>query len=319
MGHIIPRCEHAFAAVFLLAGAAGGLSGCARSESTPPKENPVMKTVISNDGTRIAYQRSGSGPPLVLVHGTTADHTRWARLLPELERAYSVHAIDRRGRGGSGDGAEYAIQREFEDVAAVIDSIGEPVLLLGHSYGAICSLEASLLTDRLRGLILYEPPLPLGGAVSPAGVPERIQALVDAGDNEAALEVFLREVVRMPEHEAAKYRTLPTWTSRVGLAPTIPRELVFDRSYRFEPGRFAAMRTPTLLLLGGDSPELFRRAVEAVHAALPDSRVAVLPAQQHVAMDTAPSLFLDEVTRFLNGLVATTASGGGVPAPRPQP
>jgi pimeloyl-ACP methyl ester carboxylesterase len=319
MRRTIPHCEHVFAAAFLLAVTAGGSGGCARLDSTPRQENSVMKIVTSNDGTRIAYRRSGSGPPLVLVHGTTADHTRWARLLPALERDYSVYAIDRRGRGGSSDGVEYAIQREFEDVAAIIDSIGEPVLLLGHSYGAICCLEASLLTNRIRGLVLYEPPLPLGGAVYPAGVPERIQALVDAGKNEAALEVFIREVVRMPEHEFTKYRALPTWASRVGLAPTIPRELDFDRSYGFEPGRFAAMRTPTLLLLGGDSPALFRRAVEAVHAALPDSRLVVLPGQQHVAMDTAPDLFLEEVTRFLNGLMTTAASVGKVPAPRPQP
>jgi len=253
----------------------------------------------SKDGTRIAYWRSGSGPPLVLVHGTTADHTRWARLLPELERHFTVHAMDRRGRGGSGDAPQYAVAREFEDVAAVVDAIGGPVFLLGHSYGAVCSLEAAPLTDRVRRLILYEPPLPIGGTFYPPGAPERIQALVDAGDNEAALETFFRDVVRMPEAELASYRQLPVWKVRVALAPTIPRELTLERGYTFRPERFRELAIPTLLLVGGDSPDAFRQATDALQAALPDSRLAVLPGQRHVAMDTAPDLFLEEVRRFL--------------------
>ena len=116
------------------------------------------ETVTSIDGTPIAYWRSGQGPPLVLVHGTTADHSRWAPVLPTFEEHFSVCAIERRGRGGSGDSEDYAIEREFEDVAAVVDSFGEPAFLVGHSYGAICALEASLLTPGVRKLVLYEPP-----------------------------------------------------------------------------------------------------------------------------------------------------------------
>jgi len=97
---------------------------------------------------------SGSGPHLVLVHGTTADHTRWRPILPALEAKHTVHAIDRRGRGGSGDQLPYAIEREFEDVARVCDAIGGPVDLLGHSYGAICPFEASLRASSLRKLVL---------------------------------------------------------------------------------------------------------------------------------------------------------------------
>lgn len=271
-----------------------------------------MATITSKDGTRIAYSRSGSGPPLLLVHGTTADHTRWARLLPELEPRFTVYAMDRRGRGGSGDTAEYAIEREFEDVAAVIDAIGTPVFLVGHSYGALCSLEASALTDRVRRLILYEPPIPVDEPVYPSGVPERIQALVDAGDPEAALEVFFREVVRMPDREFEVYRTLPAWKVRINLAPTIPRELTIERSYRFRPERFAQFSIPTLLLLGGDSPPMFHQMIGMVGAALPTSRIAVMPGQQHVAMDTAPELFLKELIGFLTSQAAaagTSATG----------
>jgi pimeloyl-ACP methyl ester carboxylesterase len=123
-----------------------------------------MEHIRSKDGTAIAYKKSGVGPPLVLVHGATADHTRWAPILPLLEPRFTVYAMDRRGRGQSGDQtgdqADYAIEREFDDVAALVDSLAEPAVLLGHSYGGICSLEASLRTSNLRKLILYEPPIP---------------------------------------------------------------------------------------------------------------------------------------------------------------
>src|SRR5262245_47232567 len=141
-----------------------------------------MTSVRSKDGTAVAYARSGHGPPLVLVHGTTADHTRWAPLLAALEQRFTVYALDRRGRGGSGDAAGYAIEREFEDVAALVDSIGEPVGLLGHSYGALLSLEAMLRTSRVRKLVLYEPPIPAGVLIYSQGVIEKLQALLDKGD-----------------------------------------------------------------------------------------------------------------------------------------
>src|SRR5436190_5786548 len=121
-----------------------------------------MRTFTSKDGTAIGCFVSGSGTPMVLVHGTSADHGRWAPIMPALERHFTVYACDRRGRGASGLGEPYAIEREFEDVAAVVDGIGGPVDLLGHSYGAICALEASRLTPHLRRLVLYEPPVPAG-------------------------------------------------------------------------------------------------------------------------------------------------------------
>jgi pimeloyl-ACP methyl ester carboxylesterase len=108
------------------------------------------ETVLSEDGTSIAVWQSGEGAPLVLVHGTTADHTRWAPVLPALEERFNVLAIDRRGRGRSGDADDYAIEREFENVAAVVEWAGDGVNLLGHSYGGVCAIEAALLTDRVR-------------------------------------------------------------------------------------------------------------------------------------------------------------------------
>ena len=151
-----------------------------------------MERINSSDGTAISYRRGGAGPPLLLVHGTTADHRSWAQVTPLLAEQCTVYALDRRGRGESGDAADYSLGREAEDIAAVIEAIGRPVCLLGHSYGALCCLEAALLTDRIARLILYEPGLAGDIPLYPPGVPERMQALIDAGDLEAAMLALFR-------------------------------------------------------------------------------------------------------------------------------
>ena len=140
--------------------------------------------------------------PLVLVHGTGGAYAGWESILPAIEKQFRVFAVDRRGRGESGEARTYAIEREFEDVAAVVDSIGAEVNLLGHSFGGICALEAALLIPRLRKLVLYEPPLPVPGVpIYREGIIDRLEALLDAGDRTAVLTTFMREVVRMPEYE----------------------------------------------------------------------------------------------------------------------
>lgn len=106
-----------------------------------------MELVTSRDGTRIAFWRSGAGPPLLLVHGATADHIRWQVVLSALDSRFRVCAMDRRGRGGSSDSPAYELAREAEDIIAVVEALDEPVDVLGHSYGALCAIEASLRTS----------------------------------------------------------------------------------------------------------------------------------------------------------------------------
>jgi pimeloyl-ACP methyl ester carboxylesterase len=258
-----------------------------------------MEQVTSSDGAFIVYRRSGAGPPLLLVHGTTADHRSWSAVAPLLEPHFTLYAMDRRGRGESGDTADYGLEREVADIIAVIEAIGQPVNVLGHSYGALCCLEAALQTDAIARLILYEPGLATGIELYPPGVPERMQALIDGGDLEGAMVVMFREVVRMPEPELAEYRHSSLWAARLPLARTIPREMAAELGYHFNAARFADLRTPALLLTGGDSPAVLRQATALVHAALPNSRVAVLPGQQHIAYRTAPELFTAAVLVFL--------------------
>jgi pimeloyl-ACP methyl ester carboxylesterase len=259
-----------------------------------------MEAITSRDGTRVAYRRSGEGPPLVLVHGTAADHSRWAPVLPALEERFTVYAIDRRGRGGSGDADGYAIGREYEDMAAVVDSIGEPVNLLGHSYGALCVLEAALLTQNIRKLVLYDPGIEVAGEeIYPPEVIERLDDLLDRGDRDGVVVTTMREVAGLPPETVEYMRSLPVWQARVAGAHTIPRELRAVKAYTFDPERFENLGMPTLLLSGGDSPAAFLKAAEAVDGALPDSRIVVMPGQGHSAMDTGTDLFTAEVLRFL--------------------
>jgi pimeloyl-ACP methyl ester carboxylesterase len=257
-------------------------------------------TVTTESGTPLAYWRCGKGPPLVLVHGTAADHSRWGPVLPALEERFTVYAVDRRGRGGSGDSDEYAVEREFEDIAAVVDSLGEPVNLLGHSYGALVALEAALLTRNVRKLVLYDPGIEVGGEeIYPHEVVERLDALLEHGDRDGVIETTMREVAGLPPETVEYMRTLPIWQARVDAAHTIPRELRAVKAYRFDPERFGDLATPALMLAGGDSPVAMRKAAEAVDEALSDSRLVVMEGQGHSAMDTGTDLFTTEVLRFL--------------------
>jgi pimeloyl-ACP methyl ester carboxylesterase len=259
-----------------------------------------VKRFRSPDGTEIAAWTQGMGPPVVLVHGTGADHNRFAGVVPALAERFTVYSLDRRGRGASGDGDAYEMEREFEDIAAVVDGLREPANLLGHSYGGAAALESARIAANLRRLILYEPPLPVGIEIYPPGAPDRLQAMLDAGDREGVAVTFLREIVRMRDEEIELMRSLPTWPARVAAAHTIPREMRIADDYAYDVAeRFRDVDVPTLLLAGSESAPFLRRPIEILAETLPNAEVAVLDGQGHVAMDSAPELFLRHVTDFL--------------------
>ena len=258
-----------------------------------------MRSFTSKDGTAIACFESGSGPPLVLLHGTAADHGRWAPILPALERHHTVYACDRRGRGASGTGEPYAIEREVEDIVAIVDGIGGPVDVLAHSYGAICALEASRLATHLRRLILYEPPISVGAPVYPASVLERLEALLAEGDDAGVVSTFMLEIPRLPAAQVERMRAQPAWAGRVAAARSIVREVRATQEYRLDTESFRAVTVPTLLLLGGASPLFFKAALDRVQTALSGARLVVLPGQTHAAIDAAPDLFAREALAFL--------------------
>ena len=253
--------------------------------------------VRSVDGVELAVWRRGDGPPLLLVHGTTADHSRWDGVLPELEERFTVHTMDRRGRGASGDAETYRLEAEFDDLAAVVDSIGRDVTVLGHSYGALCALEAARRTSGITRLLLYEPPI--GGASAPdeAWLAGAEQALA-RGERDAVLASFFTDVVGVPAEQLATMRELPVWQARLGAVHTIPREFRASVAYQLDPSAMSELDIPVLLLRGGDTAWA-EGPTAALEAALPDARTTVMAGQQHVAMDTGKPQFLEAVFDFL--------------------
>jgi pimeloyl-ACP methyl ester carboxylesterase len=268
--------------------------------------------VLSRDGTPIAVFSSGDGPPLILVHGTTADHTTWRAAAPELALTYRVHAIDRRGRGASGDGpvdddaASYSIELEYEDLAAVADAIaGEaamPVDVVGHSYGGRIGLGASLWTASIGRLVVYEgaPSPPGGEGYRPSGVEDRIAALIEAGERDEALQTFFREIVRMPEAELDAYRANPVWPVRVAAVHTSLREIRAEGSSAASLDALSGVGIPVLQVLGGASATPFREATAALDERLPDGRVVIIPGARHAAHHTHVAQLVAAVRTFLD-------------------
>jgi pimeloyl-ACP methyl ester carboxylesterase len=259
----------------------------------------VVVTVASKDGTPISVECIGSGPTLLLVHGGTGDRTRWTPLLPLFAPRVTACAMDRRGHGKSGDAREYSLQKEAEDVAAVVESRPGKVFVLGHSFGGVASLEAAFLTDKIAKLILYEPPVRNPGH---AAILDRMEKLIAAGDREAALVAFFGEIVMISPAEIALMKTRPSWP---GLLASVESSIRQDRAlsaYRFDAARMRTLQTPALLLMGGNtaSPQL-KRAIDSLGRTLPHAKLTVFPDQEHNAMDAIPREFADKVLQFIAG------------------
>jgi len=260
--------------------------------------------VAAPDGTPIASFRDGSGPPLLLVHGTTGDHTTFRVVGPRFAAEHAVHAMDRRGRGASGDTPPYAIEREFEDVAAVADALaegtGHAVDVVGHSYGGRTALGAALLTDSIGRIVSYEgAPTPPGASYHPPGIEARLRERLAAGDPDGALGAFMTEVVGMSAADLAAYRADPVWPVRAAAAGTILRELEAEADPAASLERLASVRQPVLQILGGDSLPVFRASTVALDDRLADGRIVVIDGARHAAHHTHPDAFVGAVRAFL--------------------
>ena len=263
-------------------------------------------TATSRDGTAIAVWTLGAGPPLVLVHGAAADHTTFRVLAPRLAAHWTTHAIDRRGRGGSGDGSPYAIEREFEDVAAVAAALattaGGPVDAFGHSFGGRCVLGAATISPALRRVISYEgAPAPPGTRYGDEALVRDLRRLAETDQPDQLLETFLRRVVGMGDAEIDAYRANPVWPLRVAAAPTIVRELATEGRADGPAGlqALARIRQPVLQLLGGESVPAFAAATVALDARLADGRVVTIPGARHAAHHTHPDAVVAAIEAFL--------------------
>ncbi|GFG63999.1 alpha/beta hydrolase [Mycobacterium kubicae] len=255
-----------------------------------------MATVTSTDGTVIGYETCGAGTPLLLVHGSTGTRARWWPVRAKLAQRYTVHAMDRRGRGLSvAEAGPYSLQREAEDVAAVAEAVGGNVYVVGHSYGALAVLEAALITSAFRRILLYEPPLPTPGFEVVA--PDRLAALSSMDNPRAILQAFYRETLRLPEPaiDDLTDREFPYVAGSI--AHTAVRELAEVGTYRATE-RLADIDVPVRILLGSKSPAYFRAAAASLAAMIPGTTTASLRGQGHQAIDYSPRQFVRAVVEF---------------------
>jgi len=251
--------------------------------------------LTSTDGTRIVTTEAGEGPPVLLVPGSAHDATAMGGLVRELAPSFTCHAMDRRGTGKSGDSPEYAIEREFEDVAVAVAALSEPLIVFGHSFGTLCALDAARRGARIETLVLYDPPIPLDGPPAPEII-DAAEAALAAGDHRGVLEVLLRQIVRLPDSEWAVVSTLPDrWFE--AFAHTALREMaaVTDGDI----GAYADIEANTLLLLGTESPPHVARATRELAAVMPRATLELLEGQGHNAILAAPQLIADRITSFL--------------------
>jgi len=257
----------------------------------------LRSRITAPSGVTVSYSKYGSGSPLVLVHGGFSDdETNWEFVKPMLQERFSVYAVARRGRGDTDATEGHSVEDEARDVASVIQAVGEPVFLLGHSYGAQCSLAAAALgAGSIRKLVLYEAPWP--HAVS-TNLLERLEVLAAAGAWEDFATTFFRDGLLVPIEELETLRATETWAPTVADARASLGDLRALTRYDFHAERFRGLDVPVLLQIGSESPRHLY-VTDALAAVLPDMRIEELPGQAHEGMTTAPEMYAEAVIRFL--------------------
>jgi pimeloyl-ACP methyl ester carboxylesterase len=256
-----------------------------------------MERLISPDRATVSYDKYGSGSPLVLVHGGFSDHTsNWEFVKPFFEQQFTVYAIARRGRGETDITEGHSLEDESLDVVTLIEAIGEPVFLLGHSYGAQIALAAAIkIPHRVRKLVLYEAPWP--HAVGKEAL-ERLERLAQADQWDDFTVMFFRDTLLVPAEELDELRATNLWPPIIADAKASLGDLRALVRYDFEVERFHALRVPVLLQIGSASPRNLY-VTDAIAAVLPDVRIEELPSQAHEGMTTAPKMYAESVSRFL--------------------
>lgn len=302
----------------LIAGmAAWTLAGCAssspsRSEASTAR-NPVPEGAharaqedftqhrfTSADGTSLSYFRNGQGPALVWVCGTLSTWGDWRDVASRLSSRFTNFVLERRGRGASADGPAYALEREVEDVLALMQEAGPGASLFGHSLGGILALEAAVRRPSAR-LVLYEPPFPITQRI-PREAVELVRTTWRREGPDAALVAAQHHIFRMltPEQLDA-FRQTPQWAKQLGMMETFLREISAVADLPMGVERFRGVDTATLVLLGDQSPQvLLAEPAQALAKVLPHASLRVLPGQGHVAHVSAPALLAREVGDFLS-------------------
>jgi pimeloyl-ACP methyl ester carboxylesterase len=253
----------------------------------------IMRKVISKDSTPIAFDQSGQGPAIILVAGATSTRLAAASLAAALAPHFTVFAYDRRGRGDSGDTAPYAVEREVEDIDALITEAGGSAFVFGHSSGAVLALEAArLLPTRITKLAVYEPPFIIDDSRPPAprDYASHLNELVSSGRRGDAVAYFMTEV-GTPAEMVAQMRQSPMWPALEAVAPTLVYDVtIMEDTQRGDPlplRKWAAVTVPTLVMDGtvflgrGESHVVLRHGADELANILPDAQRRILEGQDH--------------------------------------
>lgn len=259
---------------------------------------PVEATVRSKDGTSIGFVRLGTGPSLVIVHASITAGDAYLQFANILASKFTCYVMDRRGRGRSGDAADYTIEREYEDTQALLKIAGPGTYLFGHSFGAIIALGAALHSSIDR-LVLYEPPLPIRGPVA-GSMLEPYRTAIEENRLDDALVFGLEHFAKTSAEEIALIRRSPQWSKQTSLAPTWVREMEAIDNLGPSLDRYMSLNMPVLLLTGIRSQEYpLRAASQVLSTILPHASLEYLQGQGHIAHLMASQMLADIVTNFL--------------------
>jgi pimeloyl-ACP methyl ester carboxylesterase len=276
----------------------------ARAERGRPSVNDLV--IDSQDGTPLSARRSGAGTPLVLVHGGVVDSNAFGFVEPLLAERHEVWTYDRRGHGASGDATDLALERELEDLAAVLAIVGSPSHLVGHSDGGRICLDAAARLPDLRSLVVYEPAVHFELRRDAF---RRATSALEARDIEGFLDVFLRDVASALDHEVTLLRSVPeAWDMLVRGARRYAElggafgrrvdEIVADG---WQPDRYRSVVAPTLLVTGELTRSPLFATADEIRKAVAHADVRQLQDQGHLAPSFAPDLFAQTVLTFTAG------------------
>jgi endonuclease/exonuclease/phosphatase family metal-dependent hydrolase/pimeloyl-ACP methyl ester carboxylesterase len=277
-----------------------------QSSNSENRGGAVTQRVTSKDGTTIVSDQSGSGPPLVLVGGALSDRSSARRLAELLTPHFTVINYDRRGRGDSGDTAPYTVQREIEDIEALIDQAGGSAFVFGSSSGAVLALEAAtkLPAAKVKKLALFEPPFIVDDSRPPVteNLAERVGEFVATGRRGDAVEFFMTKAVGVPAELVGQMRQSPMWPNMEKLAHTLVYDAhVMGDTLSGKPlsaNRWSSCRTPTLVLDGGASGAWLRNAARELANKLPNAQQRTLHGQDHSVAVRAPHVLAPVLIEF---------------------
>lgn len=271
--------------------------------SSTPGESGAVETTQSADGTTIALERSGEGEPLILVVGALSDRSATAALAPLLAQHFTVYEYDRRGRGASGDTPPYSLDREIEDLEALLAVAGGSGYVFGHSSGAVLALEATSRGLPITRLAVYEPPYMVDDTRSrpAADLAARVRHAISSGRRGDAVKLFVLEAVGLPPELVEAMLRSPSWLRMQALAHTLPYDLAIVGDGSIPVDRMATIEVPTLVLDGGGSPDWVRNSVAALRAVIPEAEHITLDGQDHTVLRQPDTLAPVLVAFFSSG------------------